>query len=205
MNFKVYSLFLLLILPANAWALFELSFDFGYQKQVYGSTRENDITTRTYSGALAMYLFSTTALEVNFSNNEKVSTESTRRSISGFDLSLVSSQNTVEANVYGIGLKQSLAPRGSRLKPLISIGYAKQFIRDYSDYTYEVDSTGQRIFSKGDVFKSRTDSVFASFILQLAVSQRLSLKASVRTVFKAFEFSQARDDMKYLVGFSWYL
>jgi hypothetical protein len=45
--------------------------------------------------------------------------------------------------------------------------------------------------------------MFGAFTLQLRLTERFSLKGSVKSLFPAFEFNKAKDNLKYLVGFSW--
>ena len=85
---------------------------------------------------------------------------------------------------------------------MISMGYAKQFIEDSTEYTFEETTSGDRTTVRGDLSKQRVDSVFGTFALQLILSQGMALKGSIHTVFPAFEFSKAKDDLKYMVGLS---
>jgi hypothetical protein len=45
--------------------------------------------------------------------------------------------------------------------------------------------------------------MFGAFILQFKMTDRLSLKGSVKTLIPALAFNKAKDNLKYLVGFSW--
>ena len=47
--------------------------------------------------------------------------------------------------------------------------------------------------------------IFGSFVLKIGISQRLSIKGSVYTVFPAFDFNKAKDDLKYTLGLSCYI
>lgn len=180
----------------------EIGFDFGYDIQKYGSSRQNSIVSRSYSGGISSYIFTSTAIDLNFSNSQDTTTENNRYNVAtGYDI--VGQQNRVKTTVYGIGIKQALAPKTSFIVPLISVGYARQFVDYTTDITVENTTTKARSIVSSGSSKERTDSVFASFVLQLKLTDRFSLKGSVKTIFPAFEFSKAKDDMKYLVGFSW--
>jgi hypothetical protein len=106
---------------------------------------------------------------------------------------------------YGIGIRQAFASRKARFKPSISLGYARQFIRDTTEASFRNNTTGS-VFSVSDaVSKLRDDSVFGSFALEMRITRRISLRGSVRTTFKAFDFDRAQDNVRYMFGFSWYL
>lgn len=189
--------------PLSAFAIVnEVAFDFGYDRQIYGLQRQNSNVTRTYAGALSTYIFDYTAIDLNASRSEDVTTESERYNVTtGIDL--VGQQNRVTSYVYGIGIKQMFAPRTARLIPGLSIGYARQFLDYQSDLTIEDTVTKVRATVSGGTTKQRIDSVFGTFSLQLRMTERLSLKGSVKTLIPAFKLDKARDNLKYSVGFSW--
>lgn len=202
---RLSSLLLALLFTGQAHALMELSGSFSYDKTVYGDQRQNKITNRTWAGGVAIFLFNSTALELNYSNSEEETIENEVIPLSGFNVSVVGTQQTVQNEVFGVGLRQVLGHRKARIVPSISLGYAKQFITSWSDATYRDDSTLAELTTSSDPTKSRTDSVFGTFTVKLNLTQRLSLTGSVNTLFKAFETDQARDNLKYRVGFSWIL
>jgi len=204
---KVHLTILLLgfLFTGQAHALMELSGSFSYDKTVYGDERQNKITNRTWSGGLAVFLFNNTAIELNYSNSEEETIENEVIPLSGFNVSVVGTQQTVVNEVFGLGLRQVLGHRKARIVPSISLGYAKQFITSTSDATYRDDSTLAELTTTSDPSKSRIDSVFGTFTLKFSLTQRLSITGSVNTLFKAFETDQARDNLKYRVGFSWIL
>lgn len=200
---KTFLLFIIFISSLNASAIVnEIGFDFGYDIQKYGSTRQNSIVSRSYSGGISSYIFSTTAIDLNFSSSTDTTTENNRYNVAtGYDI--VGQQNRVKTTVYGLGIKQALASKTSALVPLISVGYARQFVDYTTDITIENTTSKARSIASSGTTKERTDSVFASFVLQLKLTDQFSLKGSVKTIFPAFEFNKAKDDLKYLAGFSW--
>lgn len=204
MNFlKIKILFLFIfIFPFKSIAgTYELDFDFGYDRQIYGANRENSVVSRNYSGGVSVYLFDLTALDLNVSYNNDIDSQNDRVTVGpGWDL--VAQQNRIKTNVYSIGVKQMLAGRGSRLVPVISAGYAREFVTSSSDWTVQNTVTGaQEVIFKNS--KQRYNSAFGAFTLQLKLTERFSLKGSVKTIIPDFEFSKARDNLKYLVGFAW--
>ncbi|MDO9182384.1 MAG: hypothetical protein Q7U04_08235 [Bacteriovorax sp.] len=193
----------MLILPLKAFAVFEFDFDFGYDKQIFGANRQNSVVTRNYSVGLSSYLFDLTAIDLNFSNTKDTTTQNERSRITGYNVDRISQQSRVSTNVFGLGIKQMLAGRGSWIIPVISVGYAREFITSGGDTTYEDVTSHAQLVIPAQLSKQRYNSVFGSFTLQLKLTDRFSLKGSVKTLFPAFEFNQARDNIKYLFGFAW--
>ena len=196
-------LVLLALTPITSFAVVnEIAMDFGYDRTIYGNNRQNSNVTRTYSGGLSTYIFDYTAIDLNVSRSQDLTTENDRYNVvTGIDL--VGQQNKVTSTVYGIGIKQVFAPRTARLIPGISLGYARQFVDYKSDLTVENTTSGVRTNVSGGERKQRVDSVFGTFSLQLRMTERLSLKGSVKTLIPAFKLDKARDNVKYALGFSW--
>lgn len=185
-------------------ALVEINGEYGLSTQKYGVSRDNEIEATTIGGAVALYLFDSSAIELNYSQTETVTTETDVLSIdSTYDL--IGQENKVLVYSYGIGIRQAFASRKARFKPSISIGYARQFIKDSTSATFRNNDTGSVFLINGGNSRTRDDSVFGSFNLELRLTQTVSLRGSVKTIFRAFDFDRAQDNVRYLVGFSWYL
>ncbi len=198
-----YIIFALLLIPIKSFAgIYELDFDFGYDRQNYGVNRQNSVVSRNYSYGFSLYLFDLTAIDLNVSNTSDITTQNDRYTVAtGVDV--IAQQNRVQTDVYGVSLKQMLTGRGSRIVPTISLGYAREFVTSSGDITVENTITkAQTVFNLTES-KQRYNSVFGSFALQIKLTERFSLKASVRTLFPAFELNKAKDNLKYLAGFSW--
>jgi hypothetical protein len=200
---KLISVLFLLLFPQIIFAAYyELAFDFGYEKQIYGATRENSLVSRNYSGGLSLYLFDLTAIDLTYSSTQETTTINDRYTIqAGYDV--VNQQNRVLTDVYGVGIKQMFAARGARLTPVLSIGYAREFDTSDGDITIETTASGAKNTYKMTKSKAVHNSMFGAFTLQLRLTDRFSLKGSVKSLFPAFEFNKAKDNLKYLVGFSW--
>ena len=136
----------------------------------------------------------------NNSQTEEIITQNDSIDL-GFGLTIDSIQDKVYTKVYGVGIRQALAPAKFFIIPVISVGVAKQI------------KTGKIVYTFGDngekrmVEKSREElisgSVFGTFLLKLNFTETLSLNGSVRTVFKAVDFNAAKDSLKYEAGISW--
>lgn len=188
----------------SAHALVEINGEYGLSTQKYGVSRNNEIEATTIGGSVALYLFNATAIEVNYSQTETVTSENDVLTIDPtFDL--IAQENNVLVYSYGLGIRQSFASRKARFKPSISLGYARQFIKDSTSITIRNNDTGSTFLINSASSRTRDDSVFGSFNLELRLTQRLSLRGSVKTIFRAFDFDKAKDNVRYLVGFSWYL
>lgn len=193
-----------LLFSANGFAAQELRFDFSYNRSIYGIERQNKLVRRTYSGSWNFFLTQLTAFELNYSYGDDITTENNTIQINP-QFSVVSSQQKVNRQVYGVGLRQFFAHRRARLRPSISLGYAKQFVEDRTDLTIYDDNDDSTFVLEGQTSNRRDDSLFGSFSLDLRLSQTMALTASVNTVFKAFEFNRAGDNLRYLVGIRWLL
>lgn len=197
--------FLLLFLSTNSYALMEMGANYGYDRKVYGSNRENKQTATTFSGSWAIYFLTLTALEFSFSQTEQVTTEKNSLPIDGSTITITGIVTNVDSSMFGIGIKQALGPRKARIRPAVSIGYARQFVENETFINYRDSSDGSTGSTRDSVYKSRNDSVTASFSLQLFLTKSFALTASVRTIFPAFKFDEAADDIKYMAGISWFL
>lgn len=196
---------LVLLFSQNIHALIELNGEYGLSTQKYGADRDNTIEATTIGGSVALYLFNYTAIELNYSQTETVTTENNEISIDGTTVDLIGTENNVLVYNYGVGIRQQFADRKARLRPSISLGYARQFMRDSTTAKFRENTSGTLFTITDAVTKLRDDSVFGSFNLELRLTQTIFLRGSVKTIFKAFDFDKAQDNVRYTVGFSWYL
>lgn len=191
------------IFSATAFGFTEISLEGSMSQRVFGSSRQNDQTKKTFSGSVAFYLFSLTAIEVNYTQSEEETIERTELSTSEDSVTFKGYKTNVVNTVTGLGIRQAFAGRNAAIRPLLSLGYAKQKVKDSTQYTYELISTGQEIKLKSPTNTFEDDSVFASFSIQFRLTKTMSLSTSVRTVFPAFEFEEARNFLRYTVGLTW--
>lgn len=202
-SFRFLFLLICLLFSFSSYAYTELSGSFAYQKNVFGEDKESDIVTRSYSGSVAFYFLTKTAIEFNYFHNREDTTNRASIPVSGTTVDVTQIENRVTTQVFGLGLRQSLAPRGSFIRPLLSLGYAKQLISDITEYTFEDRDTGEVLdFNDGETKRS-DDSIFATFSLELRLTAGIALNGSVRTVFPAFEFDRAGENLKYMAGMTW--
>ena len=195
-------LIVLIFISQFSFAITELSGNFGYDRQVFGSDRQNKLTSTNYGGNIAFYFWGLTALEFNYYQNNETIEDNDRRQLDT-NFAVLQQKDRVLSEVFGIGIRQAFASRKAFLQPVISIGYAKQFVNNSVEYT--TDESGVIGTEKFQVEKSRQDSVFATFSVRIKITKSLTLNGSVRTVFKYDEMDEARDNVKYLAGFSWFL
>lgn len=198
-------IFIFLFISNNAFSLTEIGADFGYQRQVYGNDRQNDIVTKTYSGSIAFYFLESTALEFNYYESQELTEEKNTVPVTGTNVDVVRTENSVLNRSYGIGLRQAFAGRKAFLRPTLSLGYARQFVTDNTSIDFQDRSTGVVTTFRDNPSKLRSDSVFGTFALQLRLTKTLSFRASVNTIFAANDFGSAGDNLKYMAGITWYL
>ncbi len=191
----------LLFISTPCFSISEFGGEFSYSKQLFGDSKQNDVTSRTYSASYAIYFWTQTALELNYSQSEEILTQHPDTDTP--DSWTVTEQKSKLLNdVYGIGLRQSLTGMSSRIRPMISAGYARQFEKHSNYITFTNQSTGEIVSGRIYSSKERTDSVFATFALKFYFTKHLSVHGSVKSIFPAFEFSKAEDYLKYMVGLS---
>jgi hypothetical protein len=180
----------------------ELGGSFSYDKQVFGSNRDNKVTSRTYGGSFAWYMFPVTGLELNYAHRTDIVLENDDELIPDTTATITQVRSEAITQVYGVGIRQAFASVRSLLVPTLSIGYAKEFKEQAT--VYIIDNAGTLYTVGSNVSKSRSDSVFGTFALKINFTRLFSMNGSVGTVFKAFEWNEAKYNVKYKAGFSWY-
>ncbi len=203
MNWKIILLSIVscILYATSSYAIVELGGNFSYDKSYVGTDRQSTIVSRAYSGTWVWYLFKYTALELGYTKSEEIITDNRDVAYTGTTVTVRSCQRTVQNDIYQVGIRQALAPRKSFLMPLISIGYAKVFQKSKTEYVVD-DGTNETIETFHDQ-RQRSDSVFAAFVLQIRLTRSLKLNGSVKTFFKAFEYNEAKYNLKYAAGLSW--
>ncbi|MBF0364439.1 MAG: hypothetical protein HQK50_02645 [Oligoflexia bacterium] len=180
----------------------ELNGGFKYSKHVYGSNKESSLTSRTYSGSMAIYFFSTTGIEFNYSHNDEILTQNERVLIEP-GLYIVSIQNRVKTKTYGAGLRQMLASRKAMITPVVSAGYARQIKSSITDYTFE--AVGERILYKVNNPREQSNAMFGTFMLKINITKLIAITGSVKTVFSANDYNDIKNNLEYEAGISWVL
>ncbi|CBW27444.1 putative exported protein [Halobacteriovorax marinus SJ] len=205
MRFKISVISLIFLLSLNSHALIELGMDFSYDKDVFGTNRDSKNTSRTWSGSIATYLWEYTALELNYMENSDKTVINESVTYTDLDITVLGQQTNIETKSYGVGLRQSFASRKSLIQPSISLGYARTFKESQTNYTIRSDISGNSFTSVSPMKKERQDSMFGTFSLKFRLTKRLSLRGSVQTYIRAFEWNSAKDDLRYTAGFTWLL
>ena len=118
---KIVAILLFILVNQADAIVYELGLNYGYDKSIYGSSRQNSLTTRTYSMGVALYLFEQTAIDLNYSEVRDLNISNERVNVAS-NTDLIMYQTNVQTYVYGIGLKQQLLPKGAFIIPTISAG-----------------------------------------------------------------------------------
>ncbi|WP_372655294.1 hypothetical protein [Halobacteriovorax sp.] len=205
MRLKISVILLTTILSLNSYALIELGMDFSYDKDVFGTNRQSKNTSRTWAGSVATYLWEYTALEINYMENSDNTVINESVSYSDLDITILGQQTEIETKSYGLGFRQSFSSRKSLIQPSLSLGYARTFKRTKTNYTVRSDISGTSFTSVNPLIKQRQDSMFGTFSLKFRLSQRLSIRGSIQTYIRAFDWNSAKDDLRYTAGFTWLL
>ncbi len=180
----------------------ELSADYGFDRTKYGQNRQNRIEAEHIRTSVAFYMFNYTALEINYSQSATVSTEKKVLSVDSV-YNVTGSKNQIFVHTHGIGLRQALASRRARVRPSFSLGYARRSESDKTDLDLVNNTSGTTFKVSGPTSKKRYDSVFGTLALNLRLTRGLSLRGSLNTIFEAFKFDEAQDNIKYMVGLAW--
>ena len=196
-------LILFLNLPAIVFGFVETDFNFVYDKQIYGAERENFQISRTYNLNFAWYLTGKTAIELGYGVGTIKTIDNQSYEINDTGLEIYGHENTVRNLYYSVGIRQSFADRGAFIRPMLSLGYTKQKITDQTSYKIRVigAESGTVLQEAAELMES--DSVFGTLALTFRISQYFSIKTSVQTVFPAFDFNKAKDDLKFMGGVLW--
>ena len=191
------------MIPSFCFSYVETDLNFIYDKQIFGVDRDNFQVSRTYNLNLAWYLTARTAFEVGYGLGTIRTTENSSYEIDGTGFEIYGHENTVKNLYYSVGIRQAFSGRGSFIRPMVSIGYAKQEITDQTSYKIRLvgESEGTTLEQAAELMES--DSVFANLALTIRLSQYFSIKISAQTVFPAFDFNKAKDDLKYMGGIMW--
>ena len=195
------------LLTSSAWGLTELTVQIGHQKQAYGEDRQSDIVTKNYYWGTAFYFFkASTAVDVYYSHQTQIDNgRNLNIQSEGSDLIIDSTLTRVKTQSYGIGIKQAFATTDSRIRPTLSIGHARQVVQSSKKIALRNQTTGNTDRYSLVPAKQRYSSIFGTFSIQLRISQGMSLQTSVQTIFKAFKIKQFDDNLKYLIGLTWFL
>lgn len=197
---NIFYLLIIFFLPLNNYAITEMTGEFIYTKTVYGENRQNSIRYRRYGLVLVQYIFYVTGIELNYTQLSEVTTENTTLD-TGTSFLLSGLQNKSITINQGIGLRQALAPYGSLITPSISVGYAKQIKNSKTTYTISDGyQTRQIEIYHGEI---RNNAVFGTFSLKLQLTRLFGITGSVQTVFKAYEYNEAKNNITYTGGLGW--
>lgn len=193
-----------LLFCSSTHAVVELNFDFDYDRKIYGENRQNKAISRTFSSSFAFYFLGKMGLELSYSKTEDSSQQNF--TIDPDVIYSMKAVNSVMTNqVFSLGLRLALAEKRSLIVPVISLGYAKQYI-DNEENTIIYDSDSSSDITLTYVApREILDSAFASLSLNINLTSRLGLRGSIKTLFEAFEFDQARDNIQYFAGINIYL
>ena len=203
-------LFCLLIMNlfvSKAWGLTELTAQIGHQKQAYGQDRKSDIITKNYYWGTAFYFFKAfTAIDVYYTHQTQIDNGRNLNIHSGdSNLIIDSSLTRVKTRSYGVGIKQAFAESGALIRPVLSVGYARQVVQNFKKITLRDQTTNITSEYSLTPEKRRYSSIFTTFSIQFKLVPGMALQTSVQTVFQAFKLNRFDDNLKYLIGLTWFL
>lgn len=205
MNYLKLLLLLMLsnVLINSSFAMIEVSGNFDYKKQVYGDQRQNKSVERSYEASIAFYMFLYTALEFNYNYDQEIIIENDEVEDVNSGITILSKDSRLNTKTYGVGLRQALASPMGSFVPSFAFGYAYQIKN--GGVTYKLRYSGEESTLYFPYTETKGDAVWAVFTLKIKLTKFLSINGSIKTVFEAYEWNKAKDDLRYQAGFSWYL
>ena len=194
-------------LISSAWGLSELTIQVGHQKQVYGKDRQSDIVTKNHYWGTAFYFFKAyTALDFYYAH--QLQTDNGRdlniRSENNGGLVIDSSRTRIKTQSYGVGIKQAFTDKNALIRPTLSVGHARQVVQSSKNFVLRDNDGNTHQYSLLPK-KYRYSSIFATLAIQLKIIPGVAIQISTQTIFKAFEFDQIDENLKYLIGLTWIL
>ena len=164
------------------------------------STKRTKFKTPPISVHSAWYVFSTTAIEVNYTHNTNSNTQNLSDPGTGDYISRIRSDVTTRS--YGVGIRQLLASPKASFKPMISLGYAREFSEFTTTYTLEDVTAPSSTEITDSPVEVEENSAFVTLALSIEFSERFSIRGSVSSFFPAFEFEEWDNDLRYSAGLS---
>lgn len=193
---KTLILIYLLSFSLTAKAAFvDFSANYWYSEQLFGVEDENKIISQTIGVNWAWYLWATTAIELNYSQNIIEDDYNTDFTDGTDTINRIYKKTTTK--VYGIGIRQALAGRKSRIIPSIYIGTATQ--KSLEEQTIVLNDTATPLNPK----EIEQSSGQVSFALRIRLTELMGLRFSARSVFPDFDTSKIRNNVTYSAGLSW--
>lgn len=173
----------------------DFSANYWYSEQLSGVEDENKIISQTIGVNWAWYIWSTTAIELNYSQNIYEDDFNTDLTDGADTINRIYKRTTTR--VYGIGIRQALAGRKATVIPSIFIGTATQKILEQQ--TYVINNSVSKL--EPDEIEQNSGQI--SVALRIRITELMGLRFSARSVFPDFDTSKIRNNVTYSAGLSW--
>jgi len=196
-RFKIFIVAIALLVLNNASAYVDFSANFFYTKEIFGEN-DNVNRSRNYNVTWAWYMFSTTALELNYSeaqstyeNNDEVTVTT--------GVKIKQSINQVFTDSYSIGIRQSFAPRTSKFIPSISASWSNQKQEGFN--TYKIDNNGTISDLKETTGIIEQSSMSAAVMLTIKFTQFFGMNFMGRKFFPKDD--TIKESSQFSAGINW--
>jgi hypothetical protein len=196
-KFKILFIFLSVFIFNTASAYVDFSANFFYTKEIFGEN-DNVNRSRNYNVTWAWYMFSTTALELNYSeaqstyeNNDEVTVAT--------NVKIKQSINQVLTDSYSIGIRQSFAARTSRFIPSISASWSNQKQEGFN--TYKIDNNGTLVDLKETTGIVEQSSMSAAVMLTIKFTQFFGMNFMGRKFFPKDD--SIKESAQFSAGINW--
>jgi len=190
-------MFSLLIFSNVASSYVDFSANFFYTKEIFGEN-DNVNRSRNYNVTWAWYMFSMTALELNYSEASSTYENNDEVTLSG-TLKIKQSINQVLTDSYSIGIRQSFAGRTSRFIPSLSVSWSNQKQEGFN--TYKIDDNGTLSELKETTGIIEQSSVSAAAMLTIKFTQFFGMNFMGRKFFPKDD--KIKQSIQFSAGINW--
>jgi len=204
---RIFLLISILIFSLRAHSFYtEIGASYSFQRQVYGDSYESKINDNTVLATVALYFFSLTAVELTYSWNKWDNLNKTISEIQqGSDIWVTGNRTTVDIQNFGIGITQAFNSTKAFLRPMIGLGIVRRLTENTGYVDYYDNGKDESIRLDKVTENTNNDLLYASIILKLRIVEGLFLSTSLRTLFAPKKYTEAQNNLRFFVGFSWLL
>lgn len=185
----------ILLSSFSTHAFVDFSANYWYSEQLYGIEDENKIISQTVGVNWAWYIWSTTAIELNY--RQTVDEDDFNTDVSDGSDTINRVYKRATTKVYGVGIRQAFAGRKARIIPSLFIGTAKQTTKEKT--TFVINNN----VADGKPTEVEQNSGQVSIALRIRITDLMGLRFSARSVFPDFDTSQIKNNVSYSAGLSW--
>lgn len=196
----------MLIVCPPSYSYVELGLNYSYSKQIVGEEENNVSISESNGGTWAWFMWEYTALEFNYAVINDTITDTNEQVVALDDvnsITIIETTSRIKTVVQGVGIRQALAPRKSKVVPMISIGYAKQISQGSTLYRFRVNDGEDEEEQENELDAQEIDSAFFGLSIRISFTQTFGINIGGKTVFPSSEPDKAKNNVRYMAGLTW--